>query len=228
VRPVVWAGALAAAAVLTGCTGGDGADRAAATASPSAAVTTESPPPYSPPPPPPVSATPPGPPTNDERGLPDIPFGFVEVCRGATFPGAARYAGAGPHPIEFSNATTNAPDGIDDLEAPDSVLARWGTKDVAKVQLVACITMTKGAAARKCGYIGKPAVTLYWRDYRIVVREARTGRQVGPAARVRGEVVKCAELVLANPDGTLDSQFSGISARQLQRVFTSYHSGRAR
>jgi hypothetical protein len=41
-------------------------------------------------------------------------------------------------------------------------------------------------------------------------------------------VTTCAELVLANPDGSLDSQFSSVSASQLRRVFTGYHSGRAR
>lgn len=226
-RRAAWAGVtVVATLVLAGCTGDDSEPPAGASASRGPSETPSwSPPPYSPPPPPPVPATPPDPPVLD---LPDDPYGFLEVCRGTKFSGAARYAGAGPHPIEFSNATQNAPQGIDDLEAPDAVLARWESKDVRKIQLVACVTMTRGAAARKCGYIGKPAVTLYYRNYRIVMREARTGRQVGRAAAVRGEVVECSSLVLANPDGTLDSQFSGISGPQLERVFASYYSGRAR
>jgi hypothetical protein len=216
VRRAVWAVAAIAAAVLAGCGGGaDGAG--AATASPTAAVTTGSLPPPTPPDPPGGAA-----------GLPTDTYGFLAVCRGRTFPGAARYAGAGPHPIEFSNATVEAPDGIVDLDAPAAVLARWETRDVRKVQLVACVTMSKGAPARTCRYAGEPPATLYWRGYRIVLREARTGRQVGPTTRLRGELLQCAELVMANPDGTLDSQFSGISGRQLERVFAAYHSGRAR
>lgn len=231
-RRTVWAGALVVAGlVLAGCTGDDGEPRAGA--GPGASTSTSetpswSPPPYSPPPPPPVSPTPPDPPTSAELGLPDDMYDFLEVCRGAKYTGAARYAGAGPHPIQFSNATQDAPDGIDDLEAPDSVLSRWEGKDVRKIQLVACVTMTKGGPAARCRYIGEPPVTMFYRNYRVVMREARTGKQVGRAAVARGEELECSELVLANPDGTLDDQYSGISARQLRRIFTDFYEGRAR
>lgn len=132
--------------------------------------------------------------------------------------------------MQLSDVTPSAtrPDGLYDLDAPDSVIGRWETEDVRKVQLVACVTMTRGARARTCGYIGKPPVTMYWRDYRFVVREARTGRQVAPATRLRAEQTTCAELVLAKPDGTLRSQFSAVSARQLERALGGYHSGPAR
>lgn len=60
-----------------------------------------------------------------------------------------------------------------------------------------------------------------------MVREARTGRQVGRTAVARGEVLECSRRVPANPDGTLDSQCSGISRRQLERIFPALYAGRA-
>jgi hypothetical protein len=148
--------------------------------------------------------------------------GYDKFCHGWTFPGAAAYAGRGPHPIEFADIT---PDFLPDSDLPAAPRG-WSTRDPRAVQLVACVTKTPGPVVRNCRYrdLAQP-VPLRWLDFSITIRTAGTGRQLA-RIRVRGRASDCYDVIIYKRGEKPLPQYSTLTPGQLRSVFGRYVTSR--
>jgi hypothetical protein len=227
---------LAAAFVATGCAGGgDGTGWAlfpstVATTTvapvPDAAPATTTSPPYTPPPPPPVSPDP------DPYDIPTDLYLYADVCTGETYDGARPYRGGGPHRMYVAVTAKDNPSSALDvgLSGPIGPVPKaWTTADVKAVQLVACVRVTGAPRLRVCDYTSGFRATLYARTFAVELREARTGRKVGPTVSLRTDDNDCTDSIFTRPGDakTVPHQYGTLTARQLRAVFATRVEGPA-
>lgn len=230
--------AVAVVLVTAGCAGGgDGtgwslfptaASSPPATSPPPApAVETTTSPPYTPPPPPPVSPDP------DPYDIPSDLYEFGDVCTGSSYSGARPYRGGGPHRMYVDvtakkNPSSALDESLDDGLGP--VPKNWTTADVKAVQLVACVRVTGAQRLRTCDYTNGFTAGLYERAFSVDLREAVTGRKVGPTVRLRTGDNDCAVSIFtsAGDAKVVPHQYGVLTARQLRAVFATRIEGPVR
>jgi hypothetical protein len=129
---------------------------------------------------------------SDEAITPDTHFATLCAKPGTHYRRAPAYQGPGPHPIEIFEAEPN--DYSDPVYGDVFEFGGDGVWDAPpmKTQLIACWKRTSETPTQTvCQYDYGRTRPLYQATYSVTVYEARTGRQVGPPARVSGSTVRC-------------------------------------
>jgi hypothetical protein len=148
---------------------------------------------------------------------------LADVCGGAPVPGAAAYAGPGPHPVAFYDVPIQedllSPFGATIVGEPDS----WSGGPADNVQLVACVATASGPAAKTCDYgvIPEP-MTVNWGEYTITLYRATTAAKVA-VVKIQGADDSCPSSIAA-PTGsnTPAPETSNLTADQLTKALGAY------
>lgn len=180
-----------------------------------------------------ISSAPPAPALPEAYDNSDV-SGYRSVCRnapggGVAYPGAAAYAGPGPHPIAFFGYG-EARDWNSGLLASDDdgVIDGWYAKTVPDLQLVACVDARIGKQIRDCGgYFGAKSIKLrlYRGEYTINIYETTTAKAVATGVHLRGDANATCPAAVTNavPDKNgLVKRITELSGRQVSKALGKY------
>src|SRR5256885_2284906 len=123
-------------------------------------------------------------------------YNLLDACAGKPVPGAAAYAGHGPHRVAFYAMRTHS----DETQAGCIVgePEGWGGGPPYDVQLVACVASVPGPVARTCAY-GTPVpetMTMDWGEYTVTLYRARTAAKVA-TVKIQGADDSCPTSIAA-------------------------------
>lgn len=183
----------------------------------------------------PASSASASPSTSDpiDASPPSGSLGYAAVCGGTGSPGAARYTGPGPHPVDFEgDANFVGAGGTADVSDNDGTLLAtstdtsdieppgWAPASAARVQLVACVTTDYTATmVESCKYDTGP-VALDAARYTLSLYVARTGRRLAGPVTVEGSDRACpatAVTVTSNP-----AVYTSLGLNQIEAIIGKY------